>query len=127
MGKAAQRAGQAHVARLMALADRQREEIAQLRNEAAASTALDLARGVLMERLGCSAAEAGGQLDRIAAEAGSAPDELAAQIVGIASPWIVSARTQPPQPTASRLAAAVTDRQPDAAKLASAMLDDALA
>src|SRR5262249_27039556 len=35
--------------------------------------------------------------------------------------------TQPPQPTASRLAAAVTDRQPDAAKLASAMLDDALA
>src|SRR5215468_9181102 len=106
MGEAAPETGHVHIARLMALADRQQAEIAQLRSQAAGLPPLDLARGVLMERLGCSAAEAGSELDRIAADAGCAPAELAAQIIGMAPPWTGSPAMQP-QPSASQLAAAV--------------------
>lgn len=126
MDSAVPGASQAHIARLMALADRQLEEIARLRAAARAQSVMDLARGVLMERLGCSAAESASQLERVAAEAGSAPAELAALIVGVPPARIGGADDTHAHPGGTRLAAAVTGRQPDAASLAAALLDDAL-
>lgn len=127
MDKAVPPGAQAHIARLMALADRQQEEIARLHAETSAQTVIDLARGVLMERLGCPAAEAGSQLERIAAEAGSEPAELAAQIVGVPPVRTGPADDAQAHTGAARLAGAATDRQPDAVNLASALLADALA
>ena len=43
---------------------------------------IDLARGILMERLGCSPAEAQAQLEHLSAESGTSLDELAGQITG---------------------------------------------
>lgn len=127
MDDAASGNAQAHIARLMALADRQLTEITQLRAEATAQAVIDVARGVLMERLGCSAAESGVQLDRIAAEARSTPADLAAQIVGVPAFGTSPTEGEPALPSAPRLAAALAERQPDAASLASALLEDALA
>lgn len=124
---AAPHAARAHIARLMALAHRQREEIAQLRAEAAAQTVIDLARGVLMERLGCSAADSGRHLERIAAEAGSTPAELAAQIIEIPLGGIPRTEDGQTQVNRARLAAAAAAWQPDATNLAAALLYDALA
>ncbi len=127
MDNAVRRAEQAHIARLMALADRQLEEIVRLRTAARAQSVVDLARGVLMERLGCSAAESASQLERVAAGAGSAAAELAAQIVGVPPLWAGRIEDTQAHMSVARLAAAATDRQPDADNLASALLDDALA
>ena len=46
------------VARLLALTARMRSELDELRHEAAGQATIDLARGILMERLHCSAVEA---------------------------------------------------------------------
>ena len=53
-----------------------------MRSEAAARSVVDLARGMLMEQLGCSPAEAQAQLTHLSAESGSSVAELAAQITG---------------------------------------------
>jgi PAS domain-containing protein len=66
--------------RLNALVERQRLELDKLRSAAAARSVVDLARGMLMEQLGCTPAEAERQLVRLAAESGIATTELAAQI-----------------------------------------------
>jgi PAS domain-containing protein len=66
--------------RLNALVERQRRELDKLRSAAAARSVVDLARGMLMEQLGCTPAEAERQLVRLAAESGIATTELAAQI-----------------------------------------------
>jgi serine phosphatase RsbU (regulator of sigma subunit)/PAS domain-containing protein len=66
--------------RLNALVERQRRELDKLRSAAAARSVVDLARGMLMEQLGCTPAEAQRQLVRLAAESGIATTELAAQI-----------------------------------------------
>ena len=57
-----------------------------MRAQAAERTVLDLARGILMERLGCSAADASRQLAEIAVAAGRPPLLLAAEITGQAAP-----------------------------------------
>ena len=126
MDNAESGSAQAQIARLMALADRQLEEIAQLRSEATAQTVIDLARGILMERFSCSAAESGSELERIATEAGSAPAELAAQIVGVPLNRIMRSEDANSHASGARIAAAATDWEPDAANLAAALLDDAL-
>jgi PAS domain-containing protein len=66
--------------RLNALVERQRRELDKLRTAAAARSVVDLARGMLMEQLGCTPAEAQRQLVHLAAESGIATTELAAQI-----------------------------------------------
>jgi PAS domain-containing protein len=66
--------------RLTALVERQRRELDELRSAAAARSVVDLARGMLMEQLGCTPAEAQRQLVRLAAESSIATTELAAQI-----------------------------------------------
>jgi PAS domain-containing protein len=70
------------LARLTAVIGRQRQELDRMRAEAAARSVTDIAQGVLMERLGCPAAEAASQLTRLAAEAGIGVAELAAEITG---------------------------------------------
>ncbi len=113
----------ADVARLRALADRQRRELSRLRSRAAARSVTDLATGVLMEQLRCPPAEARRQLASLAAESGHSVEALAAQITG-----------QPePEPGERAAAAAVTldwagiPNAPDAAALAATLLDEALA
>ena len=72
----------AEFARLSALIARQREQLRRLESGAAARSVIDLARGILMERLGCSPAEAQAQLEHLSAESGTSLDELAGQIAG---------------------------------------------
>ncbi len=68
--------------RLSALIARQRHELDGLQSAAAARSVVDLARGMLMERLGCSPAVAQEQLEHLSAESGTSLPELAAQITG---------------------------------------------
>src|SRR5215467_9826945 len=70
----------AAVERLTALVARQRDELERLRAQAASRSLIDLARGVLMEQLGCSPDDAQRQLERLSNEAEVAVSELASQI-----------------------------------------------
>jgi serine phosphatase RsbU (regulator of sigma subunit) len=72
----------ADVSRLTALIARQRRELDRMRAQAAARSVVDAAQGMLMERLGCSAAEAAEQLARLARQAGTSLVELAAEVTG---------------------------------------------
>jgi PAS domain-containing protein len=73
----------AHIARLTAVIARQRRELDDLRADAAARAIVDLARGVLIERLGCTATQASSQLVKIAAESGTPLIQLASEIAGL--------------------------------------------
>jgi serine phosphatase RsbU (regulator of sigma subunit) len=70
------------ILRLSAVIDRQRRELDRLHGDAAARSVVDMARGALIERLGCSPADAASQLAALAAEAGTPVAEIAAAIVG---------------------------------------------
>ena len=87
--------GGADLVRLNALVERQRRELDKLRSTAAARSVVDLARGMLMEQLGCTPAEAQRQLVRLAAESGVTTTELAAQITHTDPPG------EPPEPGAA--------------------------
>jgi len=76
----------ADMARLNALVERLRQELDELRSAASARSVVDLARGMLMEQLGCTPAEAQRQLVHLAAESGITTTEFAAQVT----------RTDPP-------------------------------
>ena len=138
-GKASSRvtaASGGEFARLSELIARQRRELDRTESAAAARSVVDLARGMLMERLGCSPAEAQEQLAHLSAESGTSVAELAAQITGQPSP--ARASTAPgtpgqPRPPArrsrrvGRLAAAAMETAPDGAGIATALLEEALA
>ena len=111
------------VARLSALVARQRQDLDSLRAQAAARSVTDLARGVLMEQLGCTPAEAARQLTRLAAESGTCVTELAAQITRLEAPG------EPPEPGLHRvsLAGAAAEAAPTGDAVAGALLDEALA
>jgi serine phosphatase RsbU (regulator of sigma subunit) len=68
--------------RLAAVIERQRRELAALRAEANVAAVVAMARGTLMERHRCSAAEAAGQLADMAAAAGLPLPEMAAAVLG---------------------------------------------
>jgi serine phosphatase RsbU (regulator of sigma subunit)/PAS domain-containing protein len=113
----------ADVVRLNALVTRQRRELDRLRSQAAARSIVDLARGMLMEQLGCTPAEAQRQLVRLARESGISATELAAQIT----------RQEPPggapEPGAHQvsLAGAAVETAASGSAVASALLSEALA
>jgi PAS domain-containing protein len=113
----------ADVVRLNALVARQRQELDTMRSAAAARSVIDLARGMLMERLGCTPAEAQRQLARLAAESGVGATELAAQIT----------RSQPPGPAPEPdmhqvgLAGAAIETAASGNAVAAALLGEALA
>jgi serine phosphatase RsbU (regulator of sigma subunit)/PAS domain-containing protein len=123
----------AHLARLTALVARQRRELDELRRDAAARSVSDVARGILMERLNCSAADARAELTRIAAESGTPVSEFAAEVAGLV-PVAPSAGQsgEPDDATQAWLASvAVAGTGPgltaDGSALAAAMLAQALA
>ena len=69
------------ILRLAAVIDRQRRELDRLRSAAAARSVIDMAKGALIERLGCTAAGAANQLTALADEAGYPVAEIAAAII----------------------------------------------
>jgi hypothetical protein len=72
----------AEFTRLSDLIARQRRELDRMQSGAAGRSVVDLARGMLMERLRCSPAEAQAQLAHLSAESGMSLAELAAQTPG---------------------------------------------
>jgi serine phosphatase RsbU (regulator of sigma subunit) len=129
-------------ARLSAVVTRQRQELDRMRSAAAARSVVDLARGMLMERLSCSPAQAQAQLSRLSADSGTSLVELAAQITGpltaTAGRPAELAGAQAPGPPgrpgdapaeAARitLAGAATETACDGDGLAAAVLEEALA
>ncbi|HEY3906459.1 MAG TPA: SpoIIE family protein phosphatase [Streptosporangiaceae bacterium] len=120
--------GDAYVARLTELVARQRTELDQVRAQAAERAVIDLARGVLMERLGCPAADAARQLSKIAADSGVPLIQLASDIVG--EPVTASRLSeQSSEPLASSVAVAeaAMELASDGTELATAMLAETLA
>ena len=128
------------ILRLAAVIDRQRQELDQVRSGAAARSVIDMAKGALMERLGCSATEAASQLTALATEAGTPVAEIAAAIIGHApcpcpalGPGPGPARPGPDLPGASasgarnQLAGAAAELAADGNEIAAAVLDQALA
>jgi PAS domain-containing protein len=108
--------------RLTALVERQRRELDKLRSAAAARSVVDLARGMLMEQLGCTPAEAQRQLVHLAAESGVTTTELAAQITHQDPPG------EPPDPGMPQvgLARAMIETAASGSAVASALLGEAL-
>ena len=127
--------------RLSALIARQRRELDGLQSAAAARSVVDLARGMLMERLGCSPVEAQEQLEHVSAESGTSLAELAAQITGQPSPAPASnghpapagpaapdpAVNDTPEAPGGGLAAAAMETAADGTAIATALLEEALA
>src|ERR1035438_1444762 len=101
----------------------------------ASRSVVDQARGVLMERLGCSPAEAQAQLAHLSAESGTSLAELAAQITGQQSPATVPGEPADPDapertlPSTHRvaLAGAAAEAAQDGGSIAAAVLEEALA
>jgi serine phosphatase RsbU (regulator of sigma subunit)/PAS domain-containing protein len=132
----------ADFSRLSALIARQRQELDGLQSAAAARSVVDLARGMLMERLGCSPAEAQEQLEHLSAESGTSLSELAGQITG--QPLAPASNGHAPAghgpagaapaangapgagPTGG-LAAAAVEAAADGTAVATALLEEALA
>jgi serine phosphatase RsbU (regulator of sigma subunit) len=84
--------------RLAAVVDRQRREMDELRAEMAAKTVVVTATGMLMERLGCTAADAVTQLTRLAEATGVSAAEMAATVVGTGPPGAAPAVPAPAVP-----------------------------
>ena len=123
----------AQIARLTAVIARQRRELDDLHGQAAARSVIDLARGILMERLGCSAAEASSQLARISSDAGTTQVQLAAEIAGQSQAEAAPAdaersgdQGQEPWLAAVALAGAAMELSADGSALAAAMLAETL-
>jgi serine phosphatase RsbU (regulator of sigma subunit) len=104
----------------------------------AARSVVDLARGMLMEQLRCSPAEAQAQLAHLSAESGTSLAELAAQITGQRSPAAASGKPDGPDdpgradrdlPSTHRvaLAGAAAETAHDGGGIAAAVLEEALA
>ena len=120
----------ADVSRLTALVTRQRRELDRLRAQAAARSVVDMAQGMLMERLGCSPADAAEQLARLARQAGTSLAELAAEVTG-------EQLAELPEPAADgngdpgwrrlSLASAALQAAGDGDEIAAAVLEQALA
>jgi Stage II sporulation protein E (SpoIIE)/ANTAR domain len=72
--------------RLAQVVVRQQRQLAELRSGAAGDALVEQAKGVLVERLGCSLAEASGHLTRLAEGCGRSPVELAAELLGTSVP-----------------------------------------
>jgi serine phosphatase RsbU (regulator of sigma subunit)/PAS domain-containing protein len=129
----------AELRRLAAVIDRQRQELEHARAEAAARSVADMAKGVLIERLGCTPAEATTQLTALAREAGTPVAEIAAAIIGpdaaraagLDEPGAAGSaappRAAPVSKLGNRLAEVATELAADGGEFAAAVLDQALA
>ena len=117
--------------RLSALIARQRRELDRTRSQAATRTVVDLARGVLMERLGCSPAQAQAQLAALSQESRTSVPELAAQIAGQPTPEtgpdLAPPGATPPDLPGTALVSAAVELAEDGSRIAAAVLEEALA
>jgi len=107
-------------AKLTDLVGWQRRELDRAHSDAAARSVIDVATGMLMERLSCSAAEARQQLDRLSSASGITPTDLAAEITG---QHLLTAFA--PAPYRTSAARATAEAAPDGARLAAALLEEA--
>ena len=113
---------EAEVARLSALIASQRRELDLTRSQNRVRSLVDLARGMLMEQLGCSPAEAQRQLARLAHESRVSVTDLAAQITQQRAPEAVMDSSLP----RLSLAGAGVEAAPDGTAVAAAMFDEVL-
>ena len=74
--------------RLVAVIDHQRRELDRIRAAAAEQSVVAMAKGVLMERLGLSSAEAASQLAELAAATGVSLAEMAATVLSPDAPGV---------------------------------------
>ncbi|MEU9044288.1 SpoIIE family protein phosphatase [Kitasatospora sp. NPDC048343] len=115
--------------------ERLRRELQQANDEAHGRALIDLAKGILVERLRCSPLEAAGQLDMLAAQVGSSSLELAADLVNQASRdritdvarEFVADAAEPPSPSLGlRLRSAEAGATGDAQAVAQSILQHAV-
>ncbi|MFC5903953.1 SpoIIE family protein phosphatase [Streptomyces zhihengii] len=78
-------AGAASVGRLAAMVDRLRGEVEAAHAAAEGRALIEMAKGIMVERLGCGPAQAALQLAELAEQAGLSPIELAADIINQAA------------------------------------------
>ncbi|MCO5973120.1 SpoIIE family protein phosphatase [Actinoallomurus soli] len=119
------------VMRLTALVAEQRQRLEDARDRTAARALTDIATGILVDRLGCSPAEALGHLARLAAGTGTSLVDLAADLVNLAAddPLAEAARRAADEggPVASpRLAEAAVLHAEDGDAMAAALLGETL-
>ncbi len=88
--------GDEDMLRLVAVIDRQRHELDRIRAAAAEQAVVTMARGVLMERLGLSSAEAASQLAGLAAATGASLAEMAAAVLSPTGGRDVTSEVHPP-------------------------------
>ncbi|MFI1507621.1 SpoIIE family protein phosphatase [Streptomyces sp. NPDC020597] len=81
----AESAGPSPVGRLAATVDRLRREVRAAQAEADGRALVELAKGILVERLGCGPAEAAQQLSDLAEQAGTTPLEFAVDVINQAA------------------------------------------
>jgi serine phosphatase RsbU (regulator of sigma subunit) len=129
----------ADVTRLIAVIDRQRRELDRIRAEAAGESVIAMARGVLMERLGLSPADAAGQLGELSAATGVPVREMAAAVLsadeiaaagpaaGATGSAATDARGRRGPPLGSPEAEAAAELAADGTELAGALAGQALA
>ncbi|MER5508472.1 SpoIIE family protein phosphatase [Streptomyces sp. NPDC002766] len=112
------------VGRLAATVDRLRREVRAAQAEADGRALIELAKGILVERLGCGPAQAARQLAELTAQAGVTPLEFAVEVINQASRDRVSEVTSAfLAATAARsdaAAAAATDGTSSAVRLRTA-------
>ncbi|WP_317621474.1 SpoIIE family protein phosphatase [Streptomyces sp. CBMA123] len=123
--------------RLASTVDRLRQELDQAQADSAGRAVVELAVGVLVERLRCGPTEAARQLEGLAAQAGVTTLALAADLVNqvaadrisaLAREFVAGTAVQPAEPVARRLRSIEADTLAggDAATAARSMLEHAL-
>jgi PAS domain-containing protein len=113
------------VPRLAAVVERQRRELALARAEADLAAVVAMARGVLMERHGWSAAEAARELTDMAASAGMPEREMAAAVLrqeSLTGPEL-AAPDHEPEPADDPAAVVAAERARDGAELVGALAE----
>jgi serine phosphatase RsbU (regulator of sigma subunit) len=124
--------GDDRVAQLTAVIARQQRELDAARGHAAADAVVNLARGVLVERLRCSPREAAAQLTRLAEAVGTPLVEFATEILdqsgdGQAADPPPAPAPRPPHLHQVRLAEAAVEIAADGEQVAAAVFEEALA
>jgi len=112
--------------RLAAVVERQRRELARARAQADLAAVVAMARGVLMERHGWSAAEAASQLAGMATAVGMPPHEMAAAVLREEPPPGPEAVPGPPPglwPADDPLAVLAAERAEDGRELVGALAE----
>jgi serine phosphatase RsbU (regulator of sigma subunit) len=113
--------------RLRALVVRQQAELDAARDRRSATTIRTLATGILVERLGCSPADATEQLELLAEQVGMTTVEFASEVVGETAGHRTVAAAPPVARRRIRLAEAAVSAAADGDEVAAALLADALA